>query len=83
MAIGVNMFRTGTLNYVRGRLIVLDYASLRGGRGRTPGRHERPRRLRAPTRGHESPTEKTLYVVEHVESTAGTYRFWSLERHAR
>ena len=31
VAIGVNMFRTGTLNYVRGRLILLDYASLRAG----------------------------------------------------
>ena len=53
VAIGVNMFATGTLTYVRGRVIALDYDALRAGRSRQSGRHQRPGRLRAPARDHE------------------------------
>jgi len=79
VAIGVNMFRTGTLNYVRGRLILLDYASLRAGGDGHPVDVSVPSGFALQPVATESPTEKTLYVVEHFESTAGTYRFWSID----
>src|SRR5215210_2706400 len=79
VAIALNMFASGSGMYVRGRLIVLDYASLRAGSGGNPvvlpvegGFARRP----AVT---YSPTETTPYLVEHVESMAATYRFWALD----
>ena len=78
VAIGINMFANNGLAYVRGRLIVLDYASLRaGGNGR-------PVDLSVPTGFALQPaitysrTEPDLYLVEHVDSNSATYRFWSL-----
>ena len=78
VAIGINMFANDDLTYVRGRLIVLDYASLRaGGNGR-------PLDLSVPTAFALQPaitysrTEPNLYLVEHVDSMSATYRFWSL-----
>ena len=79
VAIGMNMFRTGTLNYVRGRVIVLDYASLRAGGDGHPVDVSVPGGFALQPVATESPTEKTLYVVEHVESTVGSYRFWSID----
>ena len=78
VAIGINMFAIDGWTYVRGRLIVLDYASLRaGGNGR-------PLDLSVPTGFALQPaitysrTEPNLYLAEHVDSNSATYRFWSL-----
>ena len=78
VAIGVNMFATGSLTYVRGRLIVLDYASLRAGGGGRPVDLSIPGAFALQPAVTYSPTETTLYFVEHVDSMSGTYRFWSL-----
>ena len=78
VAIGVNMFATGTLTYVRGRLIALDYDALRDGGAGNPVDISVPGGFALQPAITNSPAEKTLYVVEHVESTAGTYRLWSL-----
>jgi hypothetical protein len=78
VAIGINMFATGTLNYVRGRLIVLDYASLQAGRSGNPIGVTIPDGFALQPAVTYSPTQKTLYLVEHLESTSATYRFWSL-----
>jgi hypothetical protein len=78
VAIGVNMFATGSLTYVRGRLIVLDYASLRSGGGGRPVDLSIPGGFALQPAFTYSPTETTLYLVEHVDSFSATYRFWSL-----
>ena len=46
--------------------------------GRQPGRDRRPRRLLAMPATADSPTETTLYLVEHLDGFSATYRFWSL-----
>ena len=79
VAIGVNMFATGTLKYVRGRVIALDYDALRAGGAGNPVDISVPGGFALQPAITNSPTEKTLYVVEHVESTAGTYRLWSID----
>jgi PASTA domain-containing protein len=79
VAIGVNMFKTSGFTYVRGRLIVLDYASLRAGHDGDPVDLNVPDGFALQPVTTYSPTEQTLYVVEHVESSAGTYRLWSLD----
>jgi hypothetical protein len=78
VAIGVNMFAAGGMTYVRGRLIVLDYASLRAGRGGSPVDVSVPGGFALQPVATYSPTEPMLYLVEHLESNSGTYRFWSL-----
>ena len=52
------MFASGHGTYVSGRLIVLDYAALSGGHERAAGGHQRPGRVRAPTRRHLSPPRR-------------------------
>jgi hypothetical protein len=78
VAIGVNMFARESLTYVRGRLIVLDYASLRSGGGGKPRYVNIPDGFALQPAATYSPTETTLYLVEHLGSFSGTYRFWSL-----
>jgi hypothetical protein len=78
VAIGLNMFAAGTLNYVRGRLIVLDYAALRAGKNGSPVDISVPGGFALMPAVTYSPTEQTLYLVEHLESMSATYRFWAL-----
>jgi PASTA domain len=78
VAIGLNMFATGTRNYVRGRLIVLDYGSLRSGGDGHPVDIGIPDGFALQSAVTYSPAESTLYLVEHLASQSGTYRFWSL-----
>jgi hypothetical protein len=78
VAIGINMFAGGSLTYVRGRLIVLDYASLRAGRGGSPVDIGVPGAFALQPAVTSSPTERTVYLVEHLASMSATYRFWSL-----
>lgn len=79
VAIGLNMFATNALTYVRGRLIVLDYASLRAGGDGSPVDVNVPDGFALQPASTYSSTETTLYVVEHLDSFAGTYRLWSLD----
>ena len=79
VAIGINMFsNSSNLAYVRGRLIVLDYASLRSGGSGTPVDISVPGGFALQPAVTYSPTEANLYLVEHVDSMSATYRFWSL-----
>jgi hypothetical protein len=79
VAIGVNMFAAGTGTYVSGRLIVLDYASLRAGGGGRPLDASVPGAFALQPAVTYSPTDTTLYLVEHVDSNSATYRLWSLQ----
>jgi hypothetical protein len=78
VAIGVNMFARESLTYVRGRLIVLDYDSLRAGGAGKPLEVTVPDGFALQPAVTYSPTETTLYLVEHLGSFSATYRFWSL-----
>jgi hypothetical protein len=78
VAIGVNMFVAGGLTYVRGRVIALDYASLRAGGGGRPVDISVPGGFALQPAVTYSPTEQNLYLAEHVDSMAATYRLWSL-----
>jgi hypothetical protein len=78
VAIGVNMFSRDSLNYVRGRLIVLDYDSLRAGSGGNPVGIDVPGEFAMQPAVTYSPSETTIYFVEHLDSLSATYRFWSL-----
>ena len=78
VAIGVNMFAAGTGTYVSGRLIVLDYAALRAGTSGQPVDISVPGGFALQPAVTYSPTEATLYLVEHLDSISATYRFWSL-----
>ena len=78
VAIGLNMFDNATQAYVRGRLIVLDYASLRAGGSGDPLDLSVPGGFALQPAITFSPTEQTLYLVEHVDSMSATYRLWAL-----
>ena len=78
VAIGINMFDNATEAYVRGRLIVLDYASLRAGADGRPLDLSVPGGFALQPAVTYSPTAQTLYLVEHVDSMSATYRLWSL-----
>jgi hypothetical protein len=78
VAIALNMFDSTTQAYVRGRLIVLDYPSLRAGGSGTPLDVSVPGGFALQPAVTYSPTESTLYLVEHVDSVAATFRLWSL-----
>jgi hypothetical protein len=78
VAIGLNMFGAGSGTYVSGRLIVLDYAALRAGTSGRPVDIGVPGGFALQPAVTYSPTEQTLYLVEHVDSISATYRFWSL-----
>lgn len=79
VAIGVNMFAVNGVTYVRGRLIVLDYASLRAGGDGNPVDVSVPDGFALQPVSTYSQNETTLYVIEHLDSFTGTYRLWSLE----
>lgn len=79
VAIGVNMFGRNSRAYVRGRLIALDYASLRAGAGGSPVGIDVPGAFALQPATTDSPTESTLYLVEHLDSFSATYRFWTLD----
>ena len=79
VALGVNMFAAGSGSYVRGRLIVLDYAALRAGTNGRPVDISVPGGFALQPAVTYSPTESTLYLVEHVDSISATYRLWSLQ----
>jgi hypothetical protein len=78
VAIGVNMFAAGTGTYVRGRLIVLDYPSLRAGGDGSPLDISVPGGFALQPAVTYSPSETTLYLAEHVDSNSAAYRLWSL-----
>ena len=78
VAIGVNMFGTSSREYVRGRLIVLDHGSLRAGTGGNPIGIDLPGAFALMPATTYSATEKTLYLVEHLDAPSATYRFWAL-----
>src|SRR5262245_11393905 len=78
VAIAVNMFATGSRTYVSGRLIVLDYASLRTGGSGNPVDLRIAGAFALQPAVTYSSTEPTLYLVEHVDSNSATYRLWSL-----
>ena len=78
VAIGVNMFSRSSLNYVRGRLIVLDYPSLQAASGGDPQGIDIPGEFAMQPAVTYAPTETTIYLVEHLDSLSATYRFWSL-----
>jgi PASTA domain len=78
VVIGVNMFSRSSLNYVRGRLIVLDYAALRAGAGGNPVGVDVPGAFALQPAVTYSPGEPTVYLVEQLDSLSATYRFWSL-----
>jgi hypothetical protein len=79
VAIGVNMFSTNSLSYTRGRLIVLDYASLRAGGSGSPTDLSIPGGFALQPAVTYSASEPTLYLVEHLASVSATYRFWALD----
>jgi hypothetical protein len=78
VAIGINMFDNATEAYLRGRLIVLDYASLRAGGDGSPLDLSVPGGFALQPAVTYSPQEQTLYLVEHLDSMSATYRLWSL-----
>ena len=78
VAIDVNMFAAGTGTYVSNRLIVLDYAALRAGTSGQPVEIGVPGGFALQPAVTYSPTEATLYLVEHLDSMSATYRLWSL-----
>jgi PASTA domain len=78
VTLGINMFAVGSLTYVRCRLIVLDYASLRAGGSGKPLDLSVPGGFALQPAATYSPTEKTLYLAEHLSSNSATYRLWSL-----
>jgi hypothetical protein len=77
VAIGINMFANSNEAYVRGRLIVLDYASLRAGGSGRPVDVSVPGGFAIQPAATFSATEPTLYLAEHVDSISGTYRVWT------
>jgi PASTA domain-containing protein len=78
VAIGLNMFASIGGAYVQGKLIVLDYAALRGNTAGSPVAINAPNAFTIQPAVTYSPTEGTLYLVEHFGSASATYRFWSL-----
>jgi hypothetical protein len=78
VVIGVNLFTSGTGDYAGlARLYVLDYAALKAGAA-TPTTIAVPGGFTIQPAVTYSPTENTLYLVEHGASGAGTYYFFGL-----
>ncbi|MFL5957457.1 MAG: PASTA domain-containing protein, partial [Solirubrobacterales bacterium] len=78
VAIAVNMFTTNSRTYARGRVIALDYPSLRAGGNGSPTGIDVPGAFALQPAVTYSPTEQSLYLVEQLDSLSATYRFWSL-----
>ena len=77
VAIHVNMFTTSTNSFSQGRLLVIDYPSLRNFAPSTALVTGLPSFTTQPAVSY-SPSENTLYMVEHIGSGSATYRFWTL-----
>jgi hypothetical protein len=79
VAIGVNIFANASSTYVKGKLLVLDYAALRANSGAgNPYTINAPGSFTIQPAITYSATESTLYLVEHGSSAGGTYNFWTL-----
>ena len=79
VAIGVNLFSSGTGEYAGlAKLYVLDYAALKAGTA-APTAISVPGGFTVQPALTYSPTESTLYLVEHGASGAGTYSFFALD----
>jgi hypothetical protein len=76
LAVHVNMF-TVAGSFIEGRLLVLDYPSLRANAFSSHYYTGLPSFSLQPAVTY-SPSEETLYSVEHLSSTFGTYRFWTI-----
>jgi hypothetical protein len=77
VAVHVNMFSNANNAFSQGRLLVVGYPSLRNhspSAGYTVGL---PSFTTQPAVTY-SPTESTLFGVEHLGSASGTYRFWAV-----
>ena len=78
VAIGVNLFTSDTGQYAGlAKLFALDYPALKAGTA-TPTAIAVPGGFTIQPAVTYSPTESTLYLVEHGASGAGTYYFFSL-----
>jgi hypothetical protein len=77
VAIHVNMFTNSGDAYQEGRLLVIDYPSLRNFAPGTALVTGLPSFTAQPAVTY-SATENTLYLVEHFSSASATYRFWRL-----
>ena len=77
IAIHVNMFTNSANSYLQGRLLVIDYPSLRSFAPNTALVTGLPSFTTQPAVTYSS-TENTLYMVEHFGSASATYRFWTL-----
>lgn len=78
VAIGVNLFTSATDEYAGlAKLFVLDYPALKAGTATPTAIAVRNGFTIQPAVTY-SPTESTLYLVEHGASGAGTYYFFSL-----
>ena len=79
VAIGVNLFTSATGEYAGlSKLFVIDYPALRANAVSTPAAISIPNGFTIQPAVTYSPTEGTLYLVEHGASGAGTYYFFSL-----
>ncbi len=79
VAIGVNLFTSATGEYAGlSKLFVIDYPALRANAVFAPAAISIPNGFTIQPAVTYSPTESTLYLVEHGASGAGTYYFFSL-----
>jgi hypothetical protein len=79
VAIGVNMFTNTTYEYAGlSKLFVIDYPALKANAAYAPAAIAIPNGFTVQPAVTYSPTESTLYLVEHGASGAGTYYFFSL-----
>ena len=79
VAIGVNVFTSATGEYAGlSKLIAIDYPALRANTAYAPAAISIPNGFTIQPAVTYSPTESTLYLVEHGASGAGSYYFFSL-----
>jgi len=79
IAIGVNLFTNAGDEYAGfSRLYAIDYAALKGNASSTPTAISIPKGFTIQPAVTYSPSESTLYLVEHGASGAGTYYFFTL-----
>jgi hypothetical protein len=79
VAIGVNLFTSGTGEYAGlAKLFVIDYPALRANAFSSPVAISIPNGFTVQPAVTYSPSESTLYLVEHGASSAGTYYFFAL-----
>ena len=79
VVIGVNLFTSATGDYAGlSKLFVVDYAALKANAPPAVTEIAVPNGFTIQPAVTYSPTESTLYLVEHAASGAGTYYFFSL-----